>query len=59
MQVKVLFLSDWLLLPGEYDDNYEDHRQKEDKEGNNVNRDFRCLKFTNFHSIQLFLTVKN
>jgi len=40
--VKVLFLSDWLLLPGEYDDNYEDHRQKEDKEGNNVNRDFRC-----------------
>ena len=58
LQVKVLFLRDWLLLPGEYDDNDEDHRQKEDEECDNVNRDFRCLKFTNFHAILLFLTYR-
>ncbi len=43
LQVKILFLSDWLLLPGKYHDNDKDDRQKKDKKGNNINRDFCCL----------------
>lgn len=56
LQVKILFLSDWLLLPGKYHDNDKDDRQKKDKKGNNINRDF-CCRVDRFVAVILVASV--